>query len=64
MKEQKRDISWDEIVTAAKAEQPLRSLIDPDYGNFFAPGKMVRKIMDYCKKTNQPIPENMGQIAR
>ena len=64
MKEQKRDISWDEIVTAAKAEQPLRSLIDPDYGNFFAPGKMVRKIMDYCKKTNQPIPENMVHIAR
>lgn len=56
--------SWDEIVNLAKKEEPFRSIIDPDYGEFFAGGNMVKKIQKFCADTNQPIPETVGQIAR
>ena len=56
--------SWDEIVQEAKKAQPLRSIIDPDYGEFFAGGNMVAKIQEFCRNTNQPVPETVGEIAR
>ena len=56
--------SWDEIVEMAKAAEPLRSIIDPDYGPFFSAGHMEEKIQDFCRKTGQPVPETPGQIAR
>ena len=56
--------SWDEIVQEAKKAEPLRSIIDPDHGAFFAGGNMVAKIQEFCRNTNQPVPETVGQIAR
>jgi sugar (pentulose or hexulose) kinase len=56
--------TWDEIVILAKRAEPFRSIIDPDYGEFFAGGNMVKKIQKFCADTNQPIPESEGQIAR
>ncbi len=56
--------SWDEIVQMAQREQPLRSIIDPDYGPFFNAGHMEEKIRDYCARSGQPVPETPGQIAR
>lgn len=48
----------------AKAAEPLRSVIDPNYGPFFSAGNMEEKIRDYCRKSGQPIPETPGQVAR
>lgn len=56
--------SWDEIVKEAKAVQPLRSIIDPDFSEFFSGGNMVKKIQKFCADTNQPVPETVGEIAR
>ncbi len=56
--------SWNDIVAMAKQAQPLRSIIDPDHGEFFAGGNMPQKIMDYCEKTGQSIPQTPGEIAR
>ena len=56
--------SWDEIVQEAKKAEPLKSIIDPDYGEFFAGGNMVAKIQEFCKKTGQPVPETVGEVAR
>ncbi len=55
---------WNEIVDEAKKAGPFRSVIDPDYGAFFAGGQMVEKIQAFCRETNQPVPETVGQIAR
>ena len=59
-----QNLSWNDIVEEAKKAEPFRSIIDPDYGEFFAGGRMVEKIQDFCRKTNQPVPETVGQIAR
>jgi len=58
------DLSWNDIVKEAEKAEPFRSVIDADYGEFFAGGDMVRKIQDFCRKTGQPVPETVGQIAR
>ena len=59
-----QNLSWNDIVEEAKKAEPFRSIIDPDYGEFFAGGRMVEKIRSFCRETNQPIPESVGQIAR
>lgn len=59
-----QSLSWNDIVEEAKKAEPFRSIIDPDYGEFFAGGRMVEKIQDFCRGTNQPVPESVGQIAR
>ena len=61
---QGRKYGWDEIVIEAQSSEPFRSVIDPDYGEFFAGGDMVQKIQNFCRRTEQPVPETVGQIAR
>ena len=56
--------SWDEIVAEADRAEPFRSIIDPDYGDFYAGGRMAEKIQEFCRRTRQPIPQTVGQIAR
>lgn len=61
---QGKTYSWNEIVIEAQGAEPFRSVIDPDYGEFFAGGDMVRKIQDFCRRTGQPVPETVGQVSR
>lgn len=58
------ELTWDGIVQAAKKETPFRSIIDTDAPEFYAGGNMEKKIQDYCRRTNQPVPETVGQVAR
>ena len=57
-------LSWDEIEQAAEAATPFRSLVDPDWGPFFAAGDMTDKIRRYCRATKQPVPDSVGEVAR
>ena len=59
-----KSISWDEIVVQAREAEPFRSIINPDHNDFYAGGNMVQKIQDFCRSTNQPVPETIGQVAR
>ncbi len=58
------DISWDGVVQEAQKAEPLRSIIDPDDAAFYDGGNMENKIREFCRRTNQPIPETIGQVAR
>ena len=58
------DHSFDELVALAAAEPPLRSLVDPDDPAFAEPGDMPARIAESCARTNQPVPEGPGAIAR
>ncbi len=53
-----------DLVQQATASPPFRSLIDPDDSRFLSPDDMVQAIADYCRDTNQPVPESEGQFVR
>jgi rhamnulokinase len=57
-------LTWDDIVAQATAAPPRRALIDPDAPEFLAVGDMPARIRDYCRRTGQPEPETVGEIAR
>ena len=59
-----KSYSWNEIVIEAQKAEPFRSIIDPDYGEFFAGGDMEKKIQAFCERTGQPVPTTVGQVAR
>ena len=59
-----QDLSWDDIVAQACSAAPLRSIIDTDSPEFYAGGGMAGKIQDFCRRTGQPVPETVGEIAR
>lgn len=58
------NISWDDVVNEARKAEPLRSIIDPDSREFYDGGNMEKKIQDFCRRTGQPVPETIGQVAR
>jgi len=61
---QGKQLSWDDVVVEARKAEPLRSIIDTDAPEFYAGGNMEKKIQEFCRKTGQPVPETVGQIAR
>ena len=48
----------------AMEAEPFRSIINPDDPRFTNPPSMVKAIQDYCRETNQPVPDGYKQIAR
>ncbi len=63
LKEGKK-LSWDDVVVEARKAEPLRSIIDTDAPEFYAGGNMQAKIQEFCRNTNQPVPETVGEVAR
>ncbi len=59
-----QDVSYADLEKDAVAEKGFVSFIDPDYDTFAKPGNMPEFVRDYCKMTNQPVPENRGQVMR
>ena len=57
-------LDWGEIVAQAEKVRPFRSIIDPDDGPFFSAGNMIGKIQSFCRETEQPVPETVGEVAR
>ena len=55
---------YHELVEAARAAAPWRSLIDPDDPRFFHPPRMVEAILAFCADTGQPRPDTAGALAR
>jgi rhamnulokinase len=56
--------TWDDLIAAAAAAQPFRSLIYPDAHQFLAPADMLQAIRAFCQSTAQPVPESVGEVAR
>ncbi len=54
-----------EQLTRLAADAPrFRSLVDPDDSRFLNPDDMPKAIQNWCRQTEQPIPETEGQIVR
>lgn len=59
-----REYSFADLENAAWKAEGLKSFIDPDFDAFAGPGNMPKRIREYCKNTNQPIPETEGDVIR
>lgn len=59
-----RKYSYNELETLARESEKFRSFIDPDAPELSAHGNLPDKIREYCRKTNQPVPETVGQVVR
>ena len=58
------DHSWDDLIQAADRVPACRSVVDPDDPEFLAPADMPQALADYCRRTSQPVPENVGETIR
>ncbi|MBR1836480.1 MAG: rhamnulokinase [Kiritimatiellae bacterium] len=55
---------WDDLMHAAEASAPFRTLVDPDWAPFQSPGGMPAKIAGFARLTGQPVPETRGEFYR
>ncbi len=58
------DVSYADLEREALSEESFKAFIDPDYPTFGKPGNMPKFVKEYCKNTNQYVPENRGQVMR
>lgn len=62
--EEKKIADFGAVVEQAAAEQPWRSIINVNDHEFLNPSSMTDSIRSYCRRTDQPVPESVAQIAR
>lgn len=58
------EMDYPTLIAQAEAAEPFRSLINPDAECFANPTSMTEAIVAYCRATNQPEPESIGQFTR
>lgn len=56
--------SFNDMEQLARQENAFVSFIDPDAPEFALPGNVPEKIQEFCKKTNQPVPQSDGAMVR
>ena len=63
-KREGKSFTFDELSEMALASRPLQSIVNPDDPLFSTAGNMPKRICEYCAKTGQHVPENIGEIVR
>jgi rhamnulokinase len=53
-----------ELMNRAATAPPFVSIVDPDDAGFILPADMPRALADYCRKTGQPAPADVGATVR
>lgn len=62
---EEKDLSnFTPIVEQAAQERAWRSIINVNDPEFLNPASMTDSIRDYCRRSDQPVPETVAQIAR
>jgi len=61
-KEFTEDLSFAQICQKA-SEEEISSIIDCNHESFMAPESMIEAVQTYCRRTNQQVPESVGEIA-
>jgi rhamnulokinase len=57
-------LDYDEMIQLAEQAKPFKCFIDPDHPMFLNPTNMPRQVQQYCRETNQPVPDTTGEIIR
>ncbi|MCD6346731.1 MAG: rhamnulokinase, partial [Bacteroidales bacterium] len=58
------DYSYAEMAELSMKAHPFKCFIDPDDPVFLNPDNMIKTIQDYCRKSDQPVPESVAEISR
>jgi rhamnulokinase len=56
--------SYDYLLAECLKAKAFQSIVDSDDPSFNHPDSMIQAIQDYCRKTNQAIPESKGELVR
>jgi len=56
--------TYTELVDMALNAKPLSALFNPNDATFLSPGDHPQRIRDWCRQSNQPVPETPGAIVR
>ncbi len=63
-KREGRDYSFDDLEKSAGEAKALQCFIDPDDPSFTQPGNIPGRVIDYCRRTGQYVPQAPGEIMR
>ncbi len=58
------EYSYAELEKLALDCESLKCFIDPDAPEFAVMGNIPKRVQEYCKKTNQYVPQTVGEIMR
>jgi len=59
-----KSYSYGEMVEMALLTKPFTTIFNPNDPAFLPPGDHPARIRDFCRQTNQPIPETPGEVVR
>ena len=62
--ESTRKWSFPDLIEEAKKAEDFGSVVDVNLDCFLAPESMIQAIRDECARTNQPVPETVGEIMQ
>ena len=56
------DYNFEQLTAMVAGAAPFKCLIEPDDALFLPPGDMPARIVDFCGRTGQPVPENDAEV--
>lgn len=62
LKQQNQIYSFDELCNMARSASEFHPLIDVNDQSFLSPENMTEAIKTYCKKSNQQVPQTIGEL--
>ncbi|MEG0693032.1 MAG: rhamnulokinase family protein [Oscillospiraceae bacterium] len=57
-------VTFNMLENEALESEPFRCFIDPDHVRFELPGNLPKRVQEFCRDTNQYIPQTRGEIMR
>lgn len=63
-KREGKEYSYADLEKLALAAEPFKCFIDPDSPEFVPHGNIPERVREFCRKTDQYVPETVGEIMR
>lgn len=63
-KREGKEYSFADLEKMALECEPFKCFIDPDAPEFVPVGNIPERVREYCRRTNQPVPESVGEVMR
>ncbi len=63
-KREGKEYSYADLEKLALAAEPFKCFIDPDAPEFVPHGNIPERVREFCRRTEQYVPETVGEIMR